>query len=422
MAFQLVYYSQTDPKWKDDLLGLGEPGDTLGLYGCAVTSIAMLLSGHGLSETPKSLNNKLKNNGGFVSSYIVWGAVSKIYPQVNLKGFIPCTTTDAPLAQIDASIAAGQPVIVMVDSSSIAGLQTHWVVLYARKGDDYLMLDPVPFQPDVKKETYLMPRYSQGQSLKKSIQHVILYECFGVSGGIAIPSGASTPASTPAPVAAPAAPLPGPHARVKAEITAGLNIRSSVDTSSMANVVTIAPAGSLLSIVEKDGEFKVGAINQWLRVRDAQGNEGYTAAWHLEKVASAAPTTAPVTPPNNTTVNTLPPAPAQPSTSAPTTITPPTTTPVTTAPSTPPKTPKPVLESLTVVVSSAVGSSGLRLRKTPSSGGSLVAILSAGTHLAVLDKAENARGKIGKANQWILVRDSKRQRGYVSAEFVEEEK
>ena len=69
MTFKTVYLSQTDPQWKDDLLGFGDPGDTLGAYGCALTSIAMLVSGHGYNETPKSLNEKMKNVGGFSGSF-----------------------------------------------------------------------------------------------------------------------------------------------------------------------------------------------------------------------------------------------------------------------------------------------------------------------------------------------------------------
>ena len=117
MTFQLVYYSQQDPKWKQDILGFGDPGDTIGYVGCALTSVAMLVSGHGFIETPKTLNKKLQNLNGFASAGIRWGAVSQIYPQINMKSFISCASTDAPLGQIDASIAEGQPVIVMVDST-----------------------------------------------------------------------------------------------------------------------------------------------------------------------------------------------------------------------------------------------------------------------------------------------------------------
>src|SRR6185369_2933819 len=121
--------------------------------------------------TPKTLNQKLKNVGGFAGAGIVWGSVNKIYPNVTLKSFIPCATSDAPLAQIDAAIAAGQPAVVQVDRSPASGIQTHWVGLYARKGDDYLMLDPWPYQTDMAKEDLLMKRYAQGNTLKRAISH-----------------------------------------------------------------------------------------------------------------------------------------------------------------------------------------------------------------------------------------------------------
>jgi hypothetical protein len=73
---------------------------------------------------------------------------------------------------------------------------------------------------------------------------------------------------------------------------------------------------------------------------------------------------------------------------------------------------------LTVVVSSAVGTSGLRLRKTASKGGALIMILKAGTRLTVLEPAVKAKIKIGQPNQWLYVRGPSNQRGYVSAEYV----
>src|SRR5512138_3895353 len=148
MSFQLVYLSQQDPQWKNDLLGFGDPGDTIGMYGCALTSVAMLVSGHGYNETPKSLNQKLKSKDGFVSSGIRWDVVRQVHPEITLKENIPCENTDAPLARINAALDAGQPVVVRVDSSPAAGLQWHYVMIYARNGsDDYLMLDPWPYSP-----------------------------------------------------------------------------------------------------------------------------------------------------------------------------------------------------------------------------------------------------------------------------------
>src|ERR1044072_714956 len=113
MSFKLVYLSQQDPKWKSEILGFGDPEDTIGYVGCALTSVAMLLSGHGYAESPKTLNQKLKNAQGFVS---------QVYPNVPLRSNISCTTGPAPLELIDAAIAMGQPAIVQVDRSPASGI------------------------------------------------------------------------------------------------------------------------------------------------------------------------------------------------------------------------------------------------------------------------------------------------------------
>ncbi len=360
MSFNLVYYSQQDPQWKNDILGFGDATDTIGYVGCALTSVAMLLSGFGYTETPKSLNQKLKNVNGFAGAGIRWGSVSQLYPQVTLKAFIPCTDSAAPLAQIDASIASGQPVIVMVDNSPVAGLQTHWVALYQKITNDYLMLDPWPYQTDVTKPTPLMPRYSQGRPLQRSIMHVILYECLA-SGGV-----------TPGP-----APTPGgPSARVKADVVWGLNIRSSINTSSMANVIATVPAGTQLTITEPGGETRIGAVNQWVRVRDSQGHEGFAAAWYLEKVDSPSST---------------PPAP----------------------------TPVDPTARLKVVVSASAGASGLKVFARASTSSKVVSTQSVGSVLACLDPQDVARSKVGVKGQWLYIRYDVAKKGYVQAEFVE---
>jgi hypothetical protein len=383
MPFQPVYLSQQDPQWKNDLLGFGDPGDTIGYLGCALTSVAMLLSGHGYAETPKSLNQKLKNVNGFVSAGIRWGAVSQLYPNLTLKAFIPCATSEAPLAQIDAALAAGQPAIVQVDNSPADGIQTHWVVLYGKRGDDYLMLDPWPYQPDVSREDLLMKRYAHGRNLKRAISHVILYDAYR---------------TTPAPPDADPGSTSGTHARVKDSVTWGLNLRSSVNTSSMANVVAVVPAGTQLVLLEQDGPARIGAVNQWVRVRTPLGKEGFVAAWYLEN-AAAVPSPSPTVEPVPVPVS-EPPTPA--------------------TPLPPVETPKEEEkdERLVVVVSSAVGTSGLRLRKTPSKGGALITVLKAGTPLTVLEPTGRARKKVGRVNQWLHVRGPANQRGYVSAEYV----
>lgn len=383
MTFQPVYYSQQDPKWKDEILGFGEAGDTIGYVGCALTSTAMLLSGHGYNETPASLNEKLKNVGGFASAGIRWGAIGQIHPQVNVKSNISCVNTDAPLAQIDGSIKAGQPVLVMVDSTPAAGLLTHWVLLYAKEGDDYLMLDPWPYQTDVKKKTLLMPRYSQGNPLRRSIMHVIIFECFTASGGIAKPGGSST-----ATTASAAHRKGGPYARVKTEVSWGLNIRSSIDTSSTANIVATVPAGSFLTLLEADGPSKVGAVNQWVRVRDEKGHVGFAAAWYLEKGHPTAPASA----------------------------TGPTAAPATKSPASSPSTP--AAEKIKLIV--VVRSTGAKVFKTASAKSEILSKEKSGAQLVVVEPVEQALPKIGLAGKWLAVKGTNGNRGFVDGGLVKE--
>lgn len=388
MTFQLVYHSQQDPAWKSDILGFGDPGDTIGYVGCALTSTAMLLSGHGFAETPKSLNEKLKGVGGFAGAGIRWSAVTQLYPQVALQAFIPCATSDAPLAQIDAALAAGQPAIVMVDSNPAAGLQTHWVVVYARKGDDYLMLDPWPYQTDVTKETFLMPRYSQGRALQRSIMHIILYQNAAADGRIALPDGSNTAPPPPAPT--------GSLARVKAEVVWGLNVRSSIDTSSAANILEVAPAGAQLTLLEADGWNRVGAINQWVRVRTISGREGYAAAWYLEKV-----TPAPVpTPPPAPDPDPVPPTPPEPQ---------------------PEPQPEPIptpgddtSNRLRVVLKT-----GAKIYDRESTRGKAVSTQAKGAVLSCIEPPDAVRAKVGLRDQWIKVRYATAKRGYIQAMLVE---
>jgi len=392
MPFNLVYYSQQDPQWKGDRLGFGkQESDTIGYIGCALTSVSMMLSGHGYTETPRTLNKKLQSIEGFAGAGIRWHTVSQLYPQVRIKSIIACSDTPAPLAQIDAAIAAGQPAIVQVDSTPAPGILTHYVVLYARKGEDYLMLDPWPYQPDVKKETYLMPRYSQGNPIQRSILQIVLYENVAADGSISMPGSSTTTPSPqtptqPAPVSTTGA---GAQARVKADVSLGLNIRSSEDTSSKANIVDGVHAGDLLTIIEPGGASKIGAINQWVRVRTPNGKEGLAAAWYLEKVPGATPV--PETESTTGPVLSEVEAPAS---------------------ETPASTPQ---KSKLVV---KVKKNGLRVYEYASAKGKVISTEKAGVKLVVVEDAGKAVAKIGTAGKWLNVKASNNKRGFVDAGSV----
>lgn len=403
MAFNLVRYSQQDPQWKNEKIGGGP--DTIGYIGCALTSTAMLVSGWGYAETPSSLNKKLTANGGFINEAIVWSKVSAIHPQVQSTGLTICLNSDAPLSQIDAALAAGQPVIVEVDYSPDAGLQTHWVLIYAKQGNDYVIQDPWPSPPETNPVT-LMSRFSQGKPIQRAIKAVAWYQCS--TGGSPAPTttpGGSTTTTPPAPQ-----PAPSPTdlvVQVMATATAGLRLHTQPSQDSPANYAEM-PGTQLVVIEDKNGALaKIGVGNQWLNVRDPQGSQGYVAAWLVQKTATPAPTPpgttpAPTPPPSTTTPPSIPPAPAP-------------------SPTIPPLTPPPASgpKKFQVTVSPSAGAGGLRLRKVPSFGGALVGIEDVGDPLTVIEPANSALPKIGVAGQWIYVRDDNGKYGYVFAQYVQ---
>ena len=391
MPFQLVYYAQNDPKWKDDKLGFGTgEKETLGYVGCALTSVAMMLSGHGHSETPKSLNEKLKKIKGFAGSGIVWWAVNQLYPQVRITSVIKCTDTPAPLEQINAALAAGQPAIVAVDSTAAPGYLSHYVMLIGRKGNDYLMLDPWPYQPDVNKETYLMPRYSHGNPLQRSIMQVVLYENVAADGTIQLP-GSATPStstsststsSTTGGTTIPVTTATGPKARVKDDVTSGLNVRTSENTLTKANIVDKVLPGTLLTITEPNGWTKIGGINQWVRVRTPNGKDGLAAAWYLDRVPGETYPPVDMDPPSTSTTGTTSGSPAR--------------------------------RSRLVV---QVNRSGVPVYGLPGRG-KVISTEKSGARLVVVEDASKAASKIGVSGKWLSVKSSTGQRGFVDGGSV----
>ncbi|PKN95201.1 MAG: hypothetical protein CVU44_00540 [Chloroflexi bacterium HGW-Chloroflexi-6] len=273
MSFELVRHSQRDPKWKDKKLG--DSSLTLGYFGCAVSAVAMLLSGHGYKEDPDSLNEKLKKSGGFMGAAIVWAAVSNIYPRARFKNLVICRDSDAPIDAIAASVAAGQPVLLEVDYSPQSGLQTHWVVAYKKLGKDFLVLDPYPYPVEDGKDISLVQRYSHGKELKRSITAVVWYDV--------------QPEIVAAPDPEPLDPSAFYVQVVGGLASPGLRLRSQPTTSS--ETYAYEASGTRLRVLETENVArpKIGIYNQWLQVRDPEGRDGYVAAWYVE-FSSVAPT------------------------------------------------------------------------------------------------------------------------------------
>ncbi len=459
MSFTPNSISQRDPRWINEKLGFDDTA-TIGTDGSTLACLAMLVNGYGFDETPSSLNRKLKDLGsgvGFLGSLIVWPGLTEGFPNIVFRGINICRDQPAPMSDINASLDAGQPLVIELDQSPSAGLQNHWVIIYARLGDDYLMLDPWPQPPD-DAPAKLGDRYGQGRPASEYITSVAWY------------AASSSPASATRPATAPGI---GLFVRVQAIETVGVTLRSAPDSS--ATAVAVEPPGTLLHCIEPDAIAlpRIGVTDQWLQVSDPGGLDGYVAAWYVDKAdkiapqpqeqpapspasastsplepalpatpaptpsagpalsptpaptpppeqvqpAMASPTHPPEPPPPPTSVSTPSPEPLQPAASA---INPPPepALPATPAPASP-SAPTPAPASLTVRVLQTIRPVGLRLRDQPDTTSNTMAILSAGQELTVLEPAEQAIPKIGQINQWINVRDGNGQIGYVAAWYVE---
>jgi SH3-like domain-containing protein len=358
MAFTLTHLSQRDPRWSSQTLGLDNTV-TIGADGCALTCLAMLVNGYGLSETPTTINQKLQAMGsgtGFIGAMIVWGALTRAFPSIVYQRVIVCQNQPAPLTDINTSLAAGQPVVVQIDRSPLPGPSTHWVVLYAQQGNDYLMLDPWPSPPDSQPVT-LMSRYSLGRPIQNVITAAVWYLAQAQGPGSSLPPSG-----------------PGFYVQVPPGLASGLNLHSAPSTT--AGIITLEGAGTWLQVLDSEAsaQAKIGIQDQWLNVKDPQANSGYVAAWYVQGSGLPAPAPAP-------------------------------------APSTGP--------ALTVYVSADAGTTGLHLRDQPSLSGNQLAAEAVGGALTVLEPSSSAQLKIGVYGQWLNVKDAQGNTGYVAAWYVQ---
>ena len=368
MTFTPNSLSQRDPSWSNVKLGFSTL-DTIGSEGCSLTSLAMMATGYGYPETPLTLNKKLLALGsgnGFIGSFMVWGGITRLYPKIGIKEIYACSEVKpVPFKRIDSLLACGQAVMIECDRSLATGEQSHWVLLTKKVGDDYAMLDPYAYPVD-SKEILLSSRYGYGRPIQQVITAVAFYECWE--------NGPANP-TPPIPY------KPGLFVRVLPTVTSGLRIRVQPNTT--ATILTVEIARAPLQVLDdpKDAQDKIGVKDQWLKIHDPQGYEGFVAAWYVEKLTLPEPP---------------PPAPEpQPE------------------PKPEPK-PEPV-PPLTVFVSAEVGSSGLRLRSEPSLNGLQLTVLKASEPLESLETADQTRAKIGMKDQWLHVHTSRDELGYCAA-------
>ena len=267
---------QNDPAWKDVKLGLQDK-ETIGSWGCLLTSITMMINGFGFNETPVTVNNKMKVGGGFQGALIFPSFVGRFFPGVIFRGFDPCETSPAPLARIDNALAQNLPVIVQVDWNPQPGIQTHYVLLVDKEGNDYVMIDPYRYSGDAPgKKLLLTQRYKfTGSSPAQAITGVIWFEYAGH-----IPPTPPPPVNIPVPVDS------------FTVVTNVDNLALRAEPLITGDLIKRMPLGERLKTLESEAQAKpkAGVVGQWLRVEDSTGDQGYTAAWYCEEPAGDIPT------------------------------------------------------------------------------------------------------------------------------------
>ncbi|MBL8045744.1 MAG: hypothetical protein JNL09_04340 [Anaerolineales bacterium] len=374
MPGELTLY-QNDPRWQNDLLGFATDGNsTIGKFGCLLTSLAMTANALGADETPATLNEKMKAVQAFQGPWVRAHQIGAAVPGLRVARNVECRDVPAPLADIDATLAASRPVIVLVDYSPDPGVQDHWIVIYGKQGGDYLIRDP---WRGPRSDQTLSQKYGFAGTPAEIINRVIWIEGAGTT---------SAPAPKPA---QPVQPVQPPVTRAPATSTSApagseLVVVALVDQLTLRsqplinenNVVRRYAAQARLRVVEPAAEArpKLGAQGSWLKVRDVEGREGFVAAWLV--TAAEAPALGPR------------PAVTGPRADAP---------------------------SALVVRTTA---DGVVLRRAPRvANDTQLKLLAANAELLVIE-AGSAATKIGANGQWLQVRDLQGTEGFVAAWFV----
>jgi hypothetical protein len=283
----------------------------------------------------------------------------------------PCETSPAPISQIDAALAAGKPVILQVDWNKQAGIQTHFVLVKEKKGNDYVLYDPYKYGGDgPDKEVLLTTRYKyNGATIDQEISGVLWFDSYSAA-----------PAEPPKVTKVP---IPADKFTIYAcEDDLALRGDPSVGGYLWKRMVI----GTELIALEPKAtvKAKIGVNGQWINVQEPAGGQGYVAAWFV----------------SDTKGGTTPAQPAAGSATKPASGT-------ATASKVPPGSLAFVpLEELSLRSQPVIDPSTL-VRRVPVT-----------ETLICVEPANQAIPKVGVTGQWLKVRDASNKEGYVAAWYV----
>jgi hypothetical protein len=134
-ALGVPLLGQQDPRWGGFPMNDWRAGQDVAQSGCAITSMAMLLSYYGIPTDPQTLNVWLAANGGYANAEdLVWSAIDN-FSQGRVV-FTGWTGADVPF--IMSQLDAGLPVVAEV---SLNGNQ-HFVVITGYSPAGFQINDP----------------------------------------------------------------------------------------------------------------------------------------------------------------------------------------------------------------------------------------------------------------------------------------
>jgi uncharacterized protein YgiM (DUF1202 family) len=317
----------------------------------------------------------MKGAGGFQGAFFIPSVLPYIWPNCAYRDMQPCETFPAPVALIDAAIAEGKPVILQVDWNKQQGIQTHFVLVKEKKGNDYSLYDPYKYGGDgPDKEVLLTTRYKfNGAKLESEISAVLWFNSYSV-----------TP---PAPPKIVKVPVPAEKYLLYAgEDDLSLRAEPSVGGYLWKRMLL---GTELVSLEPKaQAKAKIGVQGQWIQVQDPKGDQGYVAAWYVSEqkgkpASSQTPMTVSVPKPGAAPAPAAAPAPVPPGAIAlyPT-------------------------EELTLRSQPVIAPETVMRRVPPTE------------QLISLEPSKQTIAKVGVQNQWVKVRDAGKKEGYVAAWYV----
>lgn len=267
--FKTKSLNQNDEKWGK--MQLGNSSETIEGWGSLLTSVTMILNGIGYNETPQTVNEKLKQEGGFLRALLIPSCLPYLWPNCAYLGMQRCEDgLSAPISQIDRQVAAGKPVILQVDATAEKGVQTHFVLVKKKRGNDYVLYDPQR-GADSDGEVLLTRRYKHnGAKLESEISAVLWFDFHDPAlpkapkvDRVQLPSKKLVVYAAQDAIAIRARPAMDGYPR-KLVVMGTELICLDPDAAATARLGTANTNG-------KDG--------QWIKVQDPKGVQGFVAAW-----------------------------------------------------------------------------------------------------------------------------------------------